>query len=510
MRQQTQENPESVEAVLAGGLLQLPEHGVRTHLLSHRVAVDIEVETGDVVVRLDTAASTALEDGRVLAGLDLFDDGGTSVLRARLTELDVRPASDNALTFLKEWTARALLLQPVQTTQDWLAPVAGKASLSPAPAIVLRRRGAYALQEYYNDIERTLAEGGQAIPLGLAQLVEPIEADEREAWLDATGASATAEVTEDPLFPLPANEEQSQIIRRLRDDIGVVVEGPPGTGKTHTIANLMSALLARGQRVLVTSEKAQALKVLRDKLPAEMQELCVSVTDAGRGGSLELSRSVSRLAAEHSSYNPEKAQRVIDDLGGKLHQARTGRAGVLEEIRAAREAETYLHPEVAAGYAGTLARIAERVAEAKERFAWVPLPVDGPLPLAVAEIDELRQALPGDTELRRSRRSQQIPSTASLPDLHVIRRLSKDVSRGADARAGQSGPLADVLGQLDATTLAELVSVCGEVRDGLDALASGTDASWAMPVLDSVLRRDNELLWQQIEPPRQVRRLSCL
>lgn len=37
-------------------------------------------------------------------------------------------------------------------------------------------------------------------------------------------------------------------------DSGVVVEGPPGTGKTHTIANLVSALLARGQRILVTSE----------------------------------------------------------------------------------------------------------------------------------------------------------------------------------------------------------------------------------------------------------------
>ncbi|WP_456923978.1 AAA domain-containing protein [Geodermatophilus sp. SYSU D00705] len=503
MRQQTLENPESVEAVVAGGLLVLPDDGVRTHVLTHRVTVEIEVETGDVVVKLDSAAVTSLEDGRVLTGLDCFDDGGTAVLRGRIAELDVRPASDNALTFLKEWATRAVL-QPVDVSDGWSAPSGTTTSLTLAPAIVLRQRGAYALQEYYTDIERTLAENGEAVPLGLAQLVESIEAEDRIAWLEATGATAGADVAEDPLFPLPANEEQAQIIRRLRNDTGVVVEGPPGTGKTHTIANLMSALLARGQRVLVTSEKAQALKVLRDKLPAEMQELCVSITDAGRGGSLELSKSVSRLAAEHSSYNPEKAQRLIDDVAGKLRQARTQRAGILEEIRALREAETYQNPEVAPGYAGTLARIAERVAAAAEQFAWMPVPATGALPLTPAEFDELRGQLPGDTDVRRRRRDQSLPPAQAVPDLQVVRRLAKDVARGADARASRSGPLADVLGQIDATTLADLISVCAEIRDGLDGLSAGVDASWAMPVLDGVLRRDNELLWQQVGQARQL------
>ncbi|MGY1684418.1 AAA domain-containing protein [Geodermatophilus sp. SYSU D00867] len=505
MRQQTLENPESVEAVLAGGLLQLPDAGVRTHVLTHRVVIDIEVETGDAVVRLDpSSAGTALEDGRVLAGLDgVFDDGGTSVLRSRIADLDVRPASDNALTFLKEWAGRALLRQ-VDVAPDWTVPAPGKLSLTVTPAVVLRRRGAYALQEYYNDIERTLAGDGEPVPLGLAQLVESIEADERVAWLESAGATAGADVADDPLFPLPANEEQAQIIRRLRGDTGVVVEGPPGTGKTHTIANLMSALLARGQRVLVTSEKAQALKVLRDKLPAEMQELCVAITDAGRGGSTELSRSVARLASEHSSYNRDRSQRVIHDLVGKLDQARGRRARVLEDVRSLRESETYQHPEVAPGYAGTLARIAERVAAAGDTSNWMPVPATGELPLTVAEVDELRRELPADTDLRRRRRDQVMPPASALPELAVVRLLAKEVTRGAEARATQSGPLADVLGQLDAPTLAALVRVCGDIRDGLAELASGTDASWAMPVLDTVLRRDNELLWQQIGQARQL------
>ncbi len=59
-----------------------------------------------------------------------------------------------------------------------------------------------------------------------------------------------------------------------------VVQGPPGTGKSHTISNLISHLLAHGKRVLVTSEKEHALTVLRDKLPAEIRELAVSVLGA--------------------------------------------------------------------------------------------------------------------------------------------------------------------------------------------------------------------------------------
>jgi superfamily I DNA and/or RNA helicase len=44
------------------------------------------------------------------------------------------------------------------------------------------------------------------------------------------------------------------------------IEGPPGTGKSQTIANLLCHLAANGKRVLFLSQKAQALKVVKDKL----------------------------------------------------------------------------------------------------------------------------------------------------------------------------------------------------------------------------------------------------
>ena len=80
------------------------------------------------------------------------------------------------------------------------------------------------------------------------------------------------------MFPLPANQAQRNVLDRMRSDTAVVVQGPPGTGKTHTIANLVSAYLAEGKRILVTSQKDQALRELRDKVPRELRDLCVMLT----------------------------------------------------------------------------------------------------------------------------------------------------------------------------------------------------------------------------------------
>ena len=46
----------------------------------------------------------------------------------------------------------------------------------------------------------------------------------------------------------------------------MVVEGPPGTGKSQTITNIIAELLAAGKKVLFVSEKMAALKVVKERL----------------------------------------------------------------------------------------------------------------------------------------------------------------------------------------------------------------------------------------------------
>lgn len=45
-----------------------------------------------------------------------------------------------------------------------------------------------------------------------------------------------------------------------------IIQGPPGTGKSETISNILCHLAATGNKVLFVSQKAQALKVVKDKL----------------------------------------------------------------------------------------------------------------------------------------------------------------------------------------------------------------------------------------------------
>src|SRR5260370_4199468 len=81
------------------------------------------------------------------------------------------------------------------------------------------------------------------------------------------------------LLSKPANAEQLEIAHRLERNNAVLVQGPPVTGKTHTIANLIGHLLAQGKSVLVTSEKPKALRVLREKVVEPLQPLCVSILE---------------------------------------------------------------------------------------------------------------------------------------------------------------------------------------------------------------------------------------
>ncbi len=52
------------------------------------------------------------------------------------------------------------------------------------------------------------------------------------------------------------------------DNKSSIIQGPPGTGKSETISNILCHLAATGKRVLFVSQKAQALKVVKDKLKA--------------------------------------------------------------------------------------------------------------------------------------------------------------------------------------------------------------------------------------------------
>ena len=70
----------------------------------------------------------------------------------------------------------------------------------------------------------------------------------------------------DQFAVLPADFSQLRAVHVARAGGHLVIHGPPGTGKSQTIANLIATLLADGKRVLFVSEKAAALDVVKRRL----------------------------------------------------------------------------------------------------------------------------------------------------------------------------------------------------------------------------------------------------
>ncbi|WP_460464928.1 DUF3320 domain-containing protein [Arthrobacter pigmenti] len=65
---------------------------------------------------------------------------------------------------------------------------------------------------------------------------------------------------------LDADGSQRRCIIAAREGKSFVMDGPPGTGKSQTIANIIAELMATGKSVLFVSEKAAALDVVRNRL----------------------------------------------------------------------------------------------------------------------------------------------------------------------------------------------------------------------------------------------------
>lgn len=136
------------------------------------------------------------------------------------------------------------------------------------------------------------------------------------------------------LFPLPANEEQKEVVQKLCNNFGVVVQGPPGTGKSHTIVNLICHLLAHGKRVLVTSQTGRALRVLSDKLPAEIKPLCMSLLGDDTSSLKDLDESVRKIT-ENLSLDPEDINKLVIPLKRELDDCRSRQKNLYSKIKEA-------------------------------------------------------------------------------------------------------------------------------------------------------------------------------
>jgi hypothetical protein len=233
----------------------------------------------------------------------------------------------------------------------------------------------------------------------------------------------------DLFFPLPFNDDQIDIVRRLQRSDGLVVQGPPGTGKTHTIANIICHYLALGQRILVVSHGEAALAVLRDKLPASIRDLAISLTATDKEGLRQAETAVRRLQTIVETVKPHDQARLINKLERDLLARRQRIAAIDAQVAAI--ARRNLEP--LPGRAESPFALAKKLAAERETWGWF---ADRPGRL-VGEIDGMVATLQaaGEARLRVGQDLQfiadELPEVSELPDGTAMARLHEDLQRAA-------------------------------------------------------------------------------
>lgn len=245
------------------------------------------------------------------------------------------------------------------------ATVLGTPSLFFAPAIVLRKRNLRSLSASFQKIIDFL-ETREDINLPI--LNDLIATSSDSQGIPSQNSNKPFPI-EEIFFPKAYNAEQLQILGRLNVNDKVLVQGPPGTGKSHTIANLISHLLAHGNKILVTAYSKRALSVLKDKLPEEVQPLCVSLLGNDRGSINDLEASVKGITARINNPDSIPDQQKIAQLEKNLYEAKKTKAELENDLILLREKDTRkLH--LTAVYNGSLLEIAKKINADKQQYGW--------------------------------------------------------------------------------------------------------------------------------------------
>ena len=136
-----------------------------------------------------------------------------------------------------------------------------------------------------------------------------------------------------PEFVLQRDSVQEKIISDVVNGRSLIVKGPPGTGKTVTIANMLAALISRGKKVLFASKKISALTEVYAKLPEELRKFAMLLDSETERAAAKLSpdeikRDFKMLLADCREY------RAGSTLEADIAQATAERAKAMRSLSA--------------------------------------------------------------------------------------------------------------------------------------------------------------------------------
>jgi len=196
--------------------------------------------------------------------------------------------------------------------------------------------------------------------------VDPVPLPE-PADLDALGAEC----------PVPGDSSQLAAVAEAIAERTFVLEGPPGTGKSQTITNLLTRAVYEGKKVLFVAEKRAALQVVQARL-----------NEVGMGPfALDLHALATKPAAVRAQIRQALEHEVTVDGQGLKNDL-----DVLGTARRSLARYTdRLHEQNSAGLSFYSARTAQLTADDDVRA--LPVPADLPARITADELDQLRRML---------------------------------------------------------------------------------------------------------------------
>jgi hypothetical protein len=164
----------------------------------------------------------------------------------------------------------------------------------------------------------------------------------------------------DLFAPLPADSSQIAAVVASGQGHDFVLDGPPGTGKSQTIANMIAHNLALGRRVLFVAEKMAALNVVQRRLAERgLGEFCLELHSA-KATKTEVLKQLDRAWTTRETMNAE-------DWAREAAEVRRLRDGLNDLV-------ALLHRRAANGLTvrDAIGRVVRDGTETSPRFAFAP------------------------------------------------------------------------------------------------------------------------------------------
>ena len=296
-----------LELVVANGLVKVPNEDIYYPILLKKVNFSIDTEK-NIISITDASDNDFITQElylNFLAEVENINLDKVFYLEDKIVENNIHPISKNDTIkdffreFIHNLNPRAQFIEDLdKKNKESIITIEWK------PILFIRKKDDGKV-EAINNIIKDIENGGE-IPEYLSELVGVI-GDEKRA----------IEQVPDILFTKETNNEQIEIIKSLYSHRAVVVQGPPGTGKTHTIANLLGHFLAEGKNVLITSQTKKALDVLKEKIPTDIQDLCISMLD---DDSSDLGNSVESISEKLGYLNLETLKNEYEEIENQRNE----------------------------------------------------------------------------------------------------------------------------------------------------------------------------------------------